>query len=67
MTLNVRPETAALLARELDVLDVEFDIDGAVIHMYPTRGVSSVDEVSVLRLAYMAAVDGSWWHERGRP
>lgn len=66
MTLNVQPETAALLARELDVLDVEFDIDGAVIHMYPTRDVCVRDEVLVLRLAYMSAVDGSWWHKRGQ-
>jgi hypothetical protein len=67
-TLNVRPETAALLAAELDALDIQFDVDGGTVHLYPTH--RRADEVQVRAEAHVwwacckAAPYGCWWHPR---
>ena len=64
--MNLSPQAAALLAAELDPIDVEYDIDGVTIRLYPTVEVRTRDYVHAFSTALRSTPGAVYW-EGGRP
>lgn len=62
--LTIRPETAALLCRELEADGIQVDVDVDTIHLYETGTVPVRVEVHALWAACRIAPGGVYWHPR---